>query len=68
MKGWLSLALALLLMGGMALGEGVTLRTVSSFAGTDSAALAPYLHRNQLTGEGSVEDGQLWIRFYEIAH
>ena len=40
MKRWLSLTLMLMLFCGMALGEGVTLRTVSSFAGTDSAALA----------------------------
>ena len=42
-------------------------RTVPTFY-TDSKVLAPYLHRNQFTGEGSVEDGQLWIRFYEIEH
>ena len=35
---------------------------------TDSPVLAPYLHRNQFTGEGvDAEDG-LHIYFYEIDH
>ena len=33
-----------------------------------SRLLAPYLHRNQFVGEGSVEKDGLWIRFYEIEH
>ena len=41
--------------------------TVPTFY-TDSAALAPYLHRNQFTGEGSVEEEGLVIRFFEIEH
>lgn len=40
MKRWIAAALALLLCAGAACAEGVTLRTVSSFAGTDAAALA----------------------------
>jgi hypothetical protein len=36
---------------------------------TDSAKLAPYLHRNQFIGEGMrEEDGYLHIRYYEILH
>ena len=42
-------------------------RTVPRFM-TDSAALAPYLHRNQFIGEGSGEADGLHIRFYEIGH
>jgi hypothetical protein len=41
--------------------------TVPTFY-TDSAALAPYLHRNQFTGEGRMEEDGLWILFYEIDH
>lgn len=33
---------------------------------TDSEVLAPYLHRNQFTGEGVMEEDGLWIYFYEI--
>lgn len=40
-------------------------RTVPTFR-TDSAALAPYLHRNCFRGEGHTENGQLTIKFYEI--
>ena len=32
---------------------------------TDSDALASYLHQDIFYGVGSVEDGVLWIRFYE---
>lgn len=42
-----------------------TFRTVPTFM-TDSKTLAPYLHRNQFEGQGSVEEDGLWIRFYEI--
>ncbi len=42
-------------------------RTVPTFI-TDSKTLAPYLHRNQFEGQGSVEEDGLWIRFYEIEH
>ena len=42
-------------------------RTTPTFI-TDSPALAPYLHRNQFVGEGSMEADGLWIRFYEIEH
>jgi len=41
--------------------------TVPTFY-TDSEALAPYLHRNQFTGEGVDEEDGLWIYFYEISH
>ena len=44
-----------------------TFRTVPTFM-TDSKTLAPYLHRNQFEGQGSVEEDGLWIRFYEIEH
>ena len=44
-----------------------TFRTVPTFI-TDSKHLAPYLHRNQFEGTGSVEEDGLWIRFYEIEH
>ena len=40
-------------------------RTVPVFR-TDSPALAPYLHREQFMGEGTVEADGLHIRFYEI--
>lgn len=39
--------------------------TVPTFY-TDSEALAPYLHRNQFTGEGHDEPDGLHIYFYEI--
>lgn len=39
--------------------------TVPTFL-TDSKCLAPYLHRNQFTGEGCIEEDGLWIYFYEI--
>ena len=42
-----------------------TFKTVPTFL-TDSKLLAPLLHRNRFIGTGSVEEGQLWIRFYEI--
>lgn len=42
-------------------------RTVPAFY-TDSAALAPYLHRNQFVGEGQEEADGLHIYFYEIGH
>ena len=35
---------------------------------TDSALLAPYLHRNQFVGIGTIQEDGLWIRFYEIDH
>ena len=41
--------------------------TVPTFY-TDSAALAPYLHRAQFTGEGVDEEDGLHIYFYEIEH
>ena len=42
--------------------------TVPTFY-TDSPALAPYLHRGQFVGEGSVTEAEgLHIRFYEIDH
>ena len=44
-----------------------TFKSVPTFY-TDSRLLAPYLHRNQFVGEGSVEKDGLWIRFYEIEH
>lgn len=40
-------------------------RTVPTFI-TDSARLAPYLHRNQFIGEGLRDERGLWIRFYEV--
>ncbi len=42
-------------------------RTVPTFY-TDSELLAPYLHRNQFFGIGTVQEDGLWIRFYEIDH
>ncbi len=42
-----------------------TFRSVPTFY-TDSPVLAPYLHRDRFYGTGSVEDGQLWIRFFEV--
>lgn len=42
-------------------------RTVPTFY-TDSELLAPYLHRNQFTGEGVNEADGLHIYFYEIKH
>jgi hypothetical protein len=44
-----------------------TFKSVPTFY-TDSKLLAPYLHRNQFVGEGSMETDGLWIRFYEIEH
>ena len=41
--------------------------TVPTFY-TDSAVLAPYLHRSTFTGEGVDEEDGLHIRFYEIGH
>jgi len=41
--------------------------TVPTFY-TDSPALAAYLHRNQFTGEGRIEEDGLHIYFYEISH
>ena len=43
----------------------VPFKTVPTFI-TDSKTLAPYLHRNQFTGEGKRDDTGLWIRFYEL--
>ena len=45
----------------------VPFMTVPTFI-TDSKALAPYLHRNQFTGEGIRDDKGLWIRFYELTN
>ena len=45
----------------------VPFKTVPTFI-TDSKALAPYLHRNQFTGEGIRDDAGLWIRFYELTN
>ncbi len=45
----------------------VPFKTVPTFI-TDSKALAPYLHRNQFTGEGIRDDTGLWIRFYELTN
>lgn len=45
--------------------DGKKFRTVPTFY-TDSAALAPYLHSTRFTGEGSVEEDGLHIRFYEV--
>lgn len=45
----------------------VPFKTVPTFI-TDSKALAPYLHRNQFTGEGMRDDAGLWIRFYELTN
>ena len=39
--------------------------TVPTFI-TDSKRLAPYLHRNRLTGAGLRRPRGLWIRFYEV--
>ncbi|MBQ6550579.1 MAG: DUF3237 family protein [Lachnospiraceae bacterium] len=47
--------------------EGFGFSTVPTFM-TDSAALAPYLHRNQFIGEGVGEEDGLHIHFYEITH
>ena len=41
-------------------------RTVPSFY-TDSAALAPFLHRTHFVGEGARDESGLWIRFYELS-
>ena len=41
--------------------------TVPTFY-TDSAVLAPYLHRNQFIGEGIGEEDGLHIKYYEIEH
>lgn len=48
-------------------GEVLTMpfRTVPTFH-TDSARLAPYLHRNQFVGEGVEMADGLHIRYYEI--
>lgn len=46
---------------------GTPFSTVPTFY-TDSAALAPYLHRSQFVGEGTDEADGLHIRFYEIGH
>ena len=43
----------------------VPFKTVPTFI-TDSKTLAPYLHRNQFTGEGKRDESGLWIRFYEL--
>ncbi len=40
-------------------------RTVPTFM-TDSAALAPYLHRNSFVGEGTPDDLGVVIRLYEV--
>ena len=40
-------------------------RTVPTFV-TDSAALAPYLHRNRFVGEGYPDDFGVIIRLYDI--
>ena len=40
-------------------------RTVPSFI-TDSATLAPYLHRNCFVGEGIPDDQGVMIRLYEV--
>lgn len=40
-------------------------RTVPTFY-TDSAALAPYLHSTRFSGEGSMEEDGLHIRYYEV--
>lgn len=45
--------------------EGGSFRTVPTFY-TDSAVLAPYLHTNRFTGEGTIEDDGLHIKFYEV--
>ncbi|MBR5932175.1 MAG: DUF3237 family protein [Lachnospiraceae bacterium] len=44
---------------------GTSFRTVPTFY-TDSAALAPYLHSTRFSGEGSMEEDGLHIRFYEV--
>ena len=44
---------------------GTSFRTVPTFY-TDSAALAPYLHSTRFTGEGSMGEDGLHIRFYEV--
>ena len=40
-------------------------KTVPTFH-TDSAALAPYLHRNKFRGEGHPREGGVSIRFFEV--
>ena len=45
--------------------EGDSFRTVPTFY-TDSAVLAPYLHTNRFTGEGTIEEDGLHIKFYEV--
>ena len=45
----------------------LTFQTVPTFY-TDSDYLAPYLHRDQFIGIGTVQKDGLWIRFYEIEH
>lgn len=45
----------------------LTFKSVPTFY-TDSPLLAPYLHRNQFIGTGTVQEDGLWIRFYEIEH
>lgn len=42
-----------------------TFRTVPAFV-TDSAALAPYLHRNCFVGEGTPDEQGVMIRLYEV--
>ena len=49
------------------LNKSMPFHTVPTFL-TDSPVLAPYLHRNQFTGEGVSEEDGLHIYFYEIAH
>ena len=44
---------------------GGSFHTVPTFY-TDSAALAPYLQTSRFTGEGSIEEDGLHIRFYEV--
>ena len=44
---------------------GTSFRTVPTFY-TDSAALTPYLHSTRFTGEGSMGEDGLHIRFYEV--
>ena len=44
---------------------GGSFRTVPTFY-TDSAALAPYLHSTRFSGEGSMEEDGLHIRYYEV--
>lgn len=44
---------------------GTSFRTVPTFY-TDSSALAPYLHSTRFTGEGTIGEDGLHIRFYEV--